>query len=62
MPNHLRLAQRFAMSDNFYVDADHSADGHRWLVNTYPNEWVETSVAASYGGKRDAVSGSNRPG
>ena len=62
MPNHLRLAQRFAMSDNFYVDADHSADGHRWLVNTYPNEWVETSVAASYGGKRGAVFGATAPG
>ncbi len=62
MLNHHALAQRFAMSDNFYVDADHSADGHRWLVNTYPNEWVETSVAASYGGKRDAKSGSKAPG
>ena len=62
MPNHLKLAQRFAIADNFYVDADHSADGHRWLVNTYPNQWVETSVAASYGGKRGAVSGSQAPG
>ncbi|MGB3851784.1 MAG: hypothetical protein WA958_17580 [Tunicatimonas sp.] len=62
MPNHLRLAQRFATADNFYVDADHSADGHRWLVNTYPNQWVETSVAASYGGKRGAVPGSQAPG
>jgi len=52
MPNHHALAKRFAMSDNFYCDSDVSADGHRWLVGTYPNEWVETSVAASYGGKR----------
>jgi YVTN family beta-propeller protein len=52
MPNHLALARRYAISDNFYVDADVSADGHRWLVCTYPNEWVETSVAASYGGNR----------
>lgn len=62
MPNHLALANRFAISDNFYVDSDHSADGHRWLVNTYPNEWVETSVAASYGGKRRMKQGSNAPG
>ena len=37
----------------------------RWAplaVNTYPNQWVETSVAASYGGKRGAVSGSQAPG
>ncbi|MDY0098365.1 MAG: bifunctional YncE family protein/alkaline phosphatase family protein [Bacteroidales bacterium] len=52
MANHLMLASKFAIADNFYVDADVSADGHRWLVNTYPNEWVETSTAASYGGNR----------
>ena len=40
MPNHLKLVSEFAMSDNFYVDSDVSADGHRWLVNTYPNEWL----------------------
>ena len=62
MANHLRLANQFAISDNFYVDADHSADGHRWLVNTYPNEWVETSVAAAYGGKRSMKRGSKAPG
>ncbi len=53
MPNHLALAQRFGVSDNFYVDSDHSADGHRWLVNTYPNEWMETTVSATYGGHRE---------
>ena len=52
MPNHLKLANEFAMADNFYVDSDVSADGHRWLVNTYPNEWVESTVPASYGGNR----------
>jgi len=53
MPNHIALAERFSMSDNFYCDSDHSADGHRWLVNTYPNQWVETSTSAHYGkGKR----------
>lgn len=62
MVNHLSLARRFAISDNFYVDSDHSADGHRWLVNTYPNEWVETSVAANYGGKRGRKDNSDAPG
>ncbi len=52
MPNHLALARRFALADNFYVDSDVSADGHRWLANTYPNEWVETTTPASYGGNR----------
>ncbi|NUO00243.1 MAG: bifunctional YncE family protein/alkaline phosphatase family protein [Saprospiraceae bacterium] len=62
MPNHLALAQRFGIADNFYVDADHSADGHRWLVNTYPNQWVETNVPAGYGGTRDVKTNSKEPG
>ena len=60
--NHINLAKRFAISDNFYCDSDVSADGHRWLVNTYPNEWCETSTSASYGGKRGLVDTSQAPG
>ena len=62
MPNHLALAERFAIGDNFYCDSDVSADGHRWLVGVYPNEWVETSVAASYGGGRSMRLESSAPG
>jgi YVTN family beta-propeller protein len=62
MPNHLKLASEFAIADNFYVDSDVSADGHRWLVNTYPNEWVETCTPASYGGNRDYKPASKAPG
>ena len=62
MPNHLALAERFALADNFYVDSDVSADGHRWLACTYPNEWVESSVAAAYGGNRGMRWDSRAPG
>ena len=62
MRNHLALAKRFAISDNFYCDSDVSADGHRWLVNTYPNEWCETSTSAAYGGKLSLVDTSKAPG
>jgi YVTN family beta-propeller protein len=62
MPNHLALANQFAISDNFYVDADVSADGHRWLTNTYPNEWMETHHPAAYGGKRSQKENSTAPG
>ena len=62
MANHHKLAEQFAISDNFYVDADVSADGHRWLVNTYPNEWVETCTPASYGGNREYKATSKAPG
>lgn len=62
MPNHIALARRYAISDNFYVDSDHSADGHRWLVSTYPNEWVEASVPSAYGGGRRFRADSKAPG
>jgi len=62
MPNHLALAEQFAISDNFYVDADVSADGHVWLTNTYPNQWMETNHPAGYGGKRRQKEDSKAPG
>jgi hypothetical protein len=62
MPNHLSLAKRFGTADNFYVDSDHSADGHRWLSGVYPNEWTETHVSAAYGGKREYKQESKAPG
>ncbi|MCH7731516.1 MAG: hypothetical protein IIB44_03225 [Candidatus Marinimicrobia bacterium] len=62
MANHLKLAEQFAIADNFYVDADVSADGHRWLVNTYPNTWVETTTPANYGRNRKYKPESTAPG
>ena len=62
MPNHLALASKFATSDNYYTDSDCSAYGHRWLADTYPNEWVETSVPATYGGSRKVKVNSRAPG
>ncbi len=44
------------MSDNFYADSEVSVDGHHWLVGSYPNEWTESSLMASYaGGKTFAL-------
>ncbi|NDD65796.1 MAG: hypothetical protein EBZ36_17745, partial [Acidobacteria bacterium] len=62
IPNHLALTRRFSFSDNFYLDSDVSADGHRWLVGVYPNAWVETSLAAAYGGHRDFRPTNKAPG
>jgi len=50
MPNHIALARRFAINDNFYCDSDHSSDGHRWLVGTYPNEFMEARQGLEYRG------------
>ena len=49
MPNHLALARRFSVSDNFYMDGDVSADGHRWLVDVAPNPWMATTYIQNYG-------------
>jgi len=62
MANHLALAERYAVADNFYCDSDVSADGHRWLQGVYPNEWAETGIAAGYGDKREMKPGSSAPG
>ena len=40
MPNHVRLAKQFAISDNFYMEPQASGDGHRWLVGVYPSFWT----------------------
>jgi DNA-binding beta-propeller fold protein YncE len=40
MPNHLQIADRFAISDNFYMEPQASGDGHRWLVGVYPSLWT----------------------
>lgn len=62
MPNHHALARRFATNDNFYVDSDVSADGHRWLVGAYPNHWVEAMTAAAYGDGAQFVKKTRAPG
>lgn len=54
MPNHVRLARRWAFSDNFYCDSDASIHGHHWMMGTIPNEWVEANAASA--GRFDAFS------
>jgi DNA-binding beta-propeller fold protein YncE len=46
-PNHHALADRFAISDNFFCDADQSNTGHRWVAGVYPNEWVEVNARSN---------------
>lgn len=45
-PNHTRIAQQFAFSDNFYCDSDASIHGHHWMMGVIPNEWVEANSSA----------------
>jgi hypothetical protein len=40
MPNHIRLAEQFGVSDNFYMEVGASGAGHRWLVGAYASLWT----------------------
>jgi YVTN family beta-propeller protein len=48
-PNHHKLAKDFVLLDNFYVDAEVSADGHEWTMGAYATDFVEKSWPLSYG-------------
>ncbi len=50
-PNQHKLARDFVLLDNFYVDAEVSADGHNWSMGAYANDYVEKNWPASYGAK-----------
>ncbi len=48
-PNHHALARQFVLLDNFYVDAEVSADGHEWSMGAYATDFVEKTWPLSYG-------------
>lgn len=47
-PNHHKLAEEFVLFDNFYVDAEVSADGHEWSTAAIATDFVEKSWPANY--------------
>lgn len=50
-PNHHALARDFVLLDNFYVDAEVSADGHNWSMAAYATDFVEKTWPTVYGGR-----------
>jgi YVTN family beta-propeller protein len=50
-PNQHKLVRDYVLLDNFYVDAEVSADGHNWSMGAYANDYVEKNWPANYGGK-----------
>lgn len=50
-PNQHALAEQFVLLDNFYVDAEVSADGHSWSMAAYANDYNEKTWVTSYGGR-----------
>jgi YVTN family beta-propeller protein len=50
-PNQHKLARDFVLLDNFYVDAEVSADGHNWSMGGYATDYLEKNWVTSYGGR-----------
>jgi YVTN family beta-propeller protein len=50
-PNNHALARQFVLLDNFYVDAEVSADGHNWSMAAYATDYTEKTWPISYGGR-----------
>lgn len=50
-PNQHNLANQFVLLDNFYVDAEVSADGHNWSMGAYSTDYLEKTWPTNYGGR-----------
>jgi len=50
-PNQHQLAREYALFDNFYVDAEVSADGHNWSTAAYATDYTEKTWPVMYGGR-----------
>ncbi len=50
-PNQHAIVKDFVLLDNFYVDAEVSADGHNWSMAAYANDFIEKTWVTSYGGR-----------
>ena len=51
-PNHRKLAREFVLLDNFYVNADVSADGHSWSSAAIAPDYVQKLWPNSYAARR----------
>ncbi|MBD0296372.1 MAG: bifunctional YncE family protein/alkaline phosphatase family protein [Flavisolibacter sp.] len=47
-PNQHALATQFVLLDNFYVNAEVSADGHNWSTGAYATDYLEKTWPAHY--------------
>lgn len=61
-PNLHALAQQFAISDNYDVDSDVSADGHRWVLGIDPTMFFNSAWTSGYGGHRSGSAMAAQPG
>ncbi|MDQ6751298.1 MAG: phosphoesterase, partial [Actinomycetota bacterium] len=47
-PNHRALARKFTTIDNFYADAEVSADGHNWITQANATDYVDKTWPINY--------------
>jgi YVTN family beta-propeller protein len=47
-PNHRELARRFTLFDNFYADADVSADGQNWSLAAGVTDYIDKTWPITY--------------
>ena len=50
-PNQHKLAADYVLLDNFYADAEVSADGHNWSMGAYATDYLEKTWPTDYGGR-----------
>jgi YVTN family beta-propeller protein len=50
-PNAHALVNKFVLLDNFYVDAEVSADGHNWSMAGYATDFTEKTWPSNYSGR-----------
>jgi YVTN family beta-propeller protein len=50
-PNAHKLVNEFTLYDNFYADAEISADGHNWSTAAYASDYTEKLWPVNYGGR-----------
>ena len=63
-PNHRALALEFGLFDNFYADAEVSADGHNWTMGAIATDYTQKNWPANYSGRNreyDFEGGSSAP-
>ncbi len=56
-PNQHAIAKEFVLLDNFYCDAEVSADGHNWSMGGYADDYLEKTWPTSYGGRGGSYDG-----
>ncbi len=60
MRNHNKLARKFTVSDNFYMEPEASGVGHRWLVDVQPNNWCQILYTLGWDFKLDTTAPGRR--